>query len=229
MQQTALQKSPRTQKGFTLLELLIAMSVSAVISVLAYQAIASMVATEQKVAQHQQATQTLQRVIWWMEQDLIQMTPRAINDGLNGVLPALQYREDIGLELSRLAGFMTPNARNGLLRVGYRLENNTLYRVTWPVVDRSAGTQPTEVVILQNIERIRWRFLDQSNQWQLSWPLTIGSGTDGQFAEQRLPKAVEVELWFTDGERIQRLFRGTDGVIAEFSAPTLNANAGAQP
>ena len=213
----------KQQSGFTLIELLIAMSVSAVIAVLAYQSIAEMVLTEQQVSAHQKAMQKQQRALWWIEQDLVQMAPRAINDGLNGVLPAMNFRADMGLEFSRLASFMTPNSRNGLLRVGYRFQDQTLYRLTWPVMDRVGDTEPTLMPILKKVSQVGWRFLDQSNQWQTSWPPLQGvsaGSDDNTFAVQALPKAVEIQIQLANGETLKRLLRGTDGVIADFSQTT---------
>jgi len=207
----------KQQSGFTLIELLIAMSVSAVISVLAYQSIAAMVSTEQQVSAHQKTMQKQQRALWWIEQDIVQMTPRAINDGLNGVLPAMSFRSDMGLEFSRLAGFMTPNSRNGLLRVGYRFQDDTLYRLTWPVMDRAGDTEPTLMPILKSVSQVGWRFLDQSNQWQSSWPPLQNASNQTTFSVQVLPKAVEIQIQLVNGEKLKRLLRGTDGVIADFS------------
>lgn len=207
----------KQQSGFTLIELLIAMSVSAVISVLAYQSIAAMVSTEQQVSAHQKAMQKQQRALWWIEQDLIQMAPRAINDGLNGVLPAMSFRADLGLEFSRLASFMTPNSHNGLLRVGYQFQDETLYRLTWPVIDRVADTEPTRMPILNSVSQIVWRFLDQNNQWQTTWPPLQLASSQTTFTEQVLPKAVEIQIQLANGENIKRLLRGTDDVIANFS------------
>ena len=202
------------QSGFTLIELLIAMAVSAVVAVLSYQSIASMVQVEQRVTEHQQDMQTLQRAIWWMEQDAIQVAPRAINDGMNGLDSALRFSSDNVLEFSRLANFMTPHSQNGLLRVAYQLQDKVLYRLVWPVMDRVADSEPKKMPILRNVQTINWRFLDQKNQWQAIWPPL--NSDPNQTTLQALPKLFEVTLVLQNGEKIQRLFRGTDGVLPDF-------------
>lgn len=208
-----------SEKGFTLIELLVAMTVSAVIAVLSYQAIASMVQVEEGVTDHQKQMQKLQRAFWWLEQDLIQMTPRMVNDGMGGVLSALNYREDTGLELSRLANFMTPHSQNGVLRVGYQLEQKTFYRLLWPVMDRVADTEPKKIPVLEDVESWKVRLLDQSNNWQLNWPAIQLQGSADSGDEQSgstLPKLIEISLTFADGQKVKRLFRGTDSVLPMF-------------
>lgn len=202
------------------------MAVSAVVALLSYQSIASMVKVEQSVSEHQLAMQKLQRAIWWMEQDVIQMAPRAINDGMNGRVPALKYSQDGVFELSRLANFMTPNSQNGLLRVGYSVEDGSLYRLVWPVMDRVADTQPNRLRILRDVERVEWRFMDQANQWQVMWPPIADTENTNHFA--LLPKLVEMQLTLKNGSKIRRLFRGTEGVMPMF-LPAEETNAEATP
>ena len=198
------------QRGFTLIELLIAMAITAILAVLAYQAVQSVVMTQSSVEQNQKRTLQLQRAIWWLEQDLVQMAPRSIADGLGGRLPALSYRED--LELSRMAMGLTPNAQGGLMRVGYRLESGALYRLIWPSTDRVAGVEPKQIKILDRVERMQVRLLDQNLQWQSFWPIET-SVENTELNQVTLPKAVEVSLKLEDLGELKRLFRGVDQTL----------------
>lgn len=216
----------KKQSGFTLIELLIAMAVSAIVAVLAYQTIATMVLSEEKITQNQTQMQKMQRAIWWLEQDVIQMTPRAVNDGRNGYLPALSYRQDLGFELTRIASYMSLTSSGGLVRVGYALQDKVLQRRVWPVVDRAVDSEPTIMPIMENLSSFEIRLLDQSGQWQQSWPLASAEQTDQPFAAlQSLPKAIEFRFRFENGEQLTRLIRGVDGVVTEFNRPVENANA----
>lgn len=223
------QKAVQYQKGFTLIELLIALSISAVISVLAYQAINSVVTTKTIVESHSQRMEELQRAIWWMEQDVIQAAPRPIADGLGGTLPAYQYRSDLGLELTRITQFPTPYASGGLLRVGYKLEEDILYRLVWPVIDRAPDTQPIKYPILTSVERFEVRLLKSNDQWSLNWPIPMSSNmnsnmiaamnsntnsnmnaTLGNSLNPALPKITEVTIKLKDLGKVTRLFMGVN-------------------
>ncbi len=208
----------KKEQGFTLIELLIALAISAIISALAYQAINSVVNVQTQVQSSAQRMETVQRAVWWLEQDLIQVAPRAIRDGFGSSLPAYLYRSDLGLEMTRIAQFPTPNASGGLLRVGYRLENNTLYRLTWSVIDRAPDSRPKKIPLLTGVKRFEVRLLDAENQWVNSWPNEsgagqgnlppIGGGNISAPPESLLPKMTEITIELETLGTIKRLFMG---------------------
>lgn len=189
------------QQGFTLIELLLALGISAVIAVLSYQSINSMVTVKQSVKQNADELQELQRLVWHLQQDLVQLVPRAIQDQLGESLPALDYRADTGLELTRIAQFPTPNSTGGLLRVGYQIDNGSLYRLTWGELDRAQDTQVNRVKLLDEVSRFEVRFLDASDQWQTSWPAQVEQPTG-------LPKLTKVLIDSEQYGLIERHFMG---------------------
>lgn len=191
------------QKGFTLIELLIALGVSAVIAVLAYQSINSMVNVKSSVEQHGAENEKMQRAMWWMEQDFIQLAPRPIQDELGSAQAAFQYRQDTGVEFTRIAQYVTPNASGGLLRVGYRLDNGNLYRLTWPVLDRAQDTKPTKVKLLSNIVRFDIELLTANKAWVKEWPAENEALTT-------LPAISRVTIEHKTFGTITRLFMGVE-------------------
>lgn len=191
------------QKGFTLIELLVALGVSAVIAVLAYQSIDSMVNVKSTVEQHSKDTEELQRAIWWLEQDFIQLAPRPIQDELGSAKPAFEYREDMGVEFTRIALFPTPNANGGLLRVAYQLENGVLYRLTWPVLDRAQDTQPNKIALMKDIRRFDIEMLSAGNEWLKDWPKANQAFT-------ALPRVNRVTIEHKTLGTMTRLFMGVN-------------------
>lgn len=200
-----------TESGFTLIELLIALAISAVIAVLGYQAVSSVVSVQTRTEAHAAKMEQLQRAIWWMEQDLIQLAPRTIQDGLGATLPALQYRDDLGLEFTRIAEFPTPYGMGGLLRVAYQLDDGVLYRLVWPVLDRAPDTQPTRLPVLDGVQAFDVRLLNARNEHVTSWPGEQQPLTD-------LPKLTEVHLKIEGMGEMTRLFMG-----AEMEAPATTS------
>lgn len=193
----------KSQQGFTLIELLVALGVSAVIAVLAYQSIDSMVDVKTTVEQHSKQNENLQRAVWWMEQDFIQIAPRPIQDELGSPQAAFKYREDIGVEFTRVAQFPTPNASGGLLRVAYQLQNGTLYRLTWPVLDRAPDTLPKKIALLTDIERFDIELLNSGNEWVKDWP-------SANLTLTALPRVTRVTIKHKTLGTITRLFMGLD-------------------
>ncbi|WP_321325766.1 type II secretion system minor pseudopilin GspJ [Thiomicrorhabdus sp.] len=189
------------QGGFTLIELLVALGVSAVIAVLSYQSIDSMVNVKTSVEEHSNQAEKLQRAMWWMEQDFVQLVPRPVEDELGSKIAAFKYRDDTGVELSRNAQFATPNANGGLLRVGYILENKVLYRLTWPVMDRAPDTKPKKVVLLKDVTGFDIELLSANNHWVQSWPASSQ-------ALSALPRAIKVTIEHKTLGKLSRLFLG---------------------
>lgn len=189
------------QQGFTLIELLVALGVAAVIAVLSYQSINSMVNVKQSVGQQAKQSEQLQRVFWHMRQDFMQLTPRTVLDELGSMLPAFQYRVDRGVEFSRIAQFATRHASGGLLRVGYRLEGGNLYRLTWPVLDRAPDTLPSKKLVLQDVEAFEVELLAANRTWLQDWP-------SREQTVYSLPLLSRITIRHKEYGTISRLFMG---------------------
>jgi general secretion pathway protein J len=194
------------QAGFTLMELLIAMSISAIIAVMAYQSVNEVTAVKLNTEKDVEAFEKLQRAIWWLEQDLTQLAPRAILDELGTELAAYQARYQQGVEFTRIAVYPSPYGVSGLVRIGYQLDNNTLYRIIWPVLDRAPDTQPKRLAILNKVESFHVKQLDENNTWQDEWPPL-------NTTKIALPKLIEIIIKIEKEGEIRRIFPGVEGLL----------------
>lgn len=123
-----------TSRGFTLLELLVAVAVFATVGVLAIGGLRAVLVADQATQEQSQRLTELQVTLAVLERDVrhsIALRPR---DGYGDRLPPLRYSpvtEPRQLELVR--------AGNGehvrLARVAWRVTDRGLERVTWPVLD----------------------------------------------------------------------------------------------
>ena len=194
--------------GFTLLELIVALFVSAVMFAVGYAAL--MQASEQRdrirVAQDELAT--LQRAIRLMTLDVTQSDPRPINDILGrGELAAVLGADGSGrvLALTRSGeGLSSASGRPSLRRVEYRLEQGQLQRLTWPVLDPVAGVLPRTRVVLRGVRSVEFRFLDRDGQWSSVWP-KAGSDSGVGSLRQR-PRAIEVRIDTDNQGMLRRLW-----------------------
>ncbi|MDX1795367.1 MAG: type II secretion system minor pseudopilin GspJ [Hydrogenovibrio sp.] len=193
--------SSAKQQGFTLIELLIAISISAVIAVLAYQSIYQATTVQDMTDDKIHDLDSLQRALWWMEQDFTQLAPRPIIDQQQRTLPALMLTQGQRIELSRIAIYPSPYAVAGLSRVGYYLQGQTLYRVVWPVIDRAPDTQPRTIAILNHVTAFGIRVLNHEKRWQLIWP-------DEKQTLDALPEMIEVVITIEGQGTVKRLFPG---------------------
>ncbi|MDT8384604.1 MAG: type II secretion system minor pseudopilin GspJ [Gammaproteobacteria bacterium] len=194
------------QNGFTLLELLVALGIFALLAAMSYSGLNSVMLARQVTNQHAERLTQLQMVFLWLGRDVEQAIDRSIRDEY-GDLQAAMLGVETGryqLELTR-TGWRNPagRARSDLQRVAYGLRDGELVRVYWNVLDRAQDSQPLESVLLDGVDKLELRFLDSANNWQTSWPA-------GQTGGQAIPgsaRAVEVTLETTAEGRITRLFR----------------------
>ena len=90
------------QRGFTLLELLIAMAIFAIMAVMAYGGLKTVLATRQAVTERAAELRQLQQTLQLLNEDLLQALPRSIRDELGDPEPAfIGGRSQLLLSLTR--------------------------------------------------------------------------------------------------------------------------------
>ncbi len=196
------------QRGFTLLEILVAMALFSIVSYMSYSGLDAVIRQHEIVSESAARLRQLQYAMRRLVQDFSQIQPRAIREETGeGHKPALiaDTRTAEPMELTR-AGWPNPLAhpRSSLQRVAYWVEDNTLIRAQWPVLDRMLGQEPIELELLEGVEEFQLLFLGANNEWAEQWPPpdSQDSGADTQAA---LPQAVEIILQLDDWGEIRRL------------------------
>jgi len=192
-----------SNKGFTLLEVLISITIFALLSLAAYQVLQGVLRSGEISKDHSQSLTQLQRAMLIMEQDFTQIVARLSRDE-NTEEEDLQVlttgsglfdSEDQGIEFTRL-GWQNPLGllpRSNLLRVRYRLKEGQLQRLYFLYPDLIAGEQPQVQVLLSDIDKLSFRFWDGS--WKNTWTST-----------DELPEGIEISFTSKRYSEIRRAF-----------------------
>lgn len=200
--------------GFTLMEVLVALAVFAVVAVLAYGGLQRLLIAREHLAASDRRLAQLQKAMLIMATDFALAAPRSVRDETGTQWPALSGGADsdpgVVLRFTR-AGRPNPTGlrQSGLERVVYRFHDHRLERQLWPTLDRSTRTEPLSGVLVDRLSGVRVRFADvngsaaaaQRQRWLLQWP--PGSG---QASGDALPAGVEVKLTIEDLGTVRRVF-----------------------
>ena len=128
------------QRGFTLLEILVAMAIFGIVSYMSYSGLDAVIRQHEIASESAYRLRNLQYAMRRIVQDFSQIQPRPIREetgeGHNFALMADTRTAD-PMELTR-AGWQNPLAhpRSSLQRVAYWVEEDVLIRAQWPVLDR---------------------------------------------------------------------------------------------
>jgi general secretion pathway protein J len=200
--------SASSNKGFTLLELLVSLSIFAFISAMAYGGMSQVMTQRVKTEEKADKLQQLQITYTILDRDFSQLVNRSVRNAYGNTLGALVGSDGIeGVEFTR-SGHANPAGfrRSSLQRVRYISEDEKLLRQTWKVLDRSPDSETVQQVLFEPVESFSLRYLDQANNWRETWP-PVG-GTPG--ATPGLPRVVEVVIETKDFGKITWLFRSPE-------------------
>lgn len=168
--------------GFTLIELLIAMALFVLLAAAMYGGTSWIMEEREIVGQRTAELQSLQRTVRILQADLGQAWPRSIRDELGrGKVAAILTERSGGirLQLTR-SGWRNPagNNRSNLQRVQYRYdpETQSLYRDTWPVLERVLGSEAREQLLLEKLTEFEIEFLNSDGNWTPDWPPESATG-----------------------------------------------------
>jgi len=204
------------QRGFTLIEILIAMAIFTLIGLASTGLLTTVIDSNDISEERFAKLQLLQRAMITIERDLQQAVPRAarVNGEKQDVVMAggeVDNSDDDGIGFVR-GGWHNPQLmlpRSTLQYVAYRLNENRLERLYSNYVDNVIGYEPKVRVLLEDIESLKIEFLATSSNESsdededLSW--------NESYKGTALPRAVAIEFVSKDFGKIRREFTLTTG------------------
>jgi general secretion pathway protein J len=185
-------------RGFTLIEILVALAIMALLAVLGYRALASLTDSEAQLTAEASRWRTLDMVFARLEADLRGALPRGVRTG-SGTEPAwfagIDAQGNAELRITRAGPEFEPEPGSAGQRIGYRLREGTLEVMYWPHADVAPGTAPAVYSLCGGVASFRVGYLDSAGGWRERWPA---------LGEAPVPRAVSVVLTLADGTVIDR-------------------------
>lgn len=188
---------PSRAAGFTLIELVVAMSIFAVLSLAGWQVFNNLMITRERASIQAARLSAEQLAYGQMLRDLTQAVARPVRDQA-GTQAALL------LDAQRLnftrTGYFDPRFSqvSPLERVQYRLEDEKLVRLSNPQIDQADIAQPTRTVLLRDVQKLQFEALNPEPQ--ALWPSLSDAAPANPdqgvvpAGETRLPRGVQVTI-----------------------------------
>jgi general secretion pathway protein J len=185
----------KDERGFTLVEMLVALSIFAVIAAMGVSLLRSSVDTQDAVQARLQGMSGINRVRAVMANDLAQAVQRSTRGQAGESVPAFVGSSNGFAFVHAGAGSLDGSPRPNVERVGYALTGGEWRRATQPMLDGTALSDGDRLIGDVTAAAVRYR--DAQGNWSESWNSDPGD---------RLPRAVEVRLTRTGRAPLTMLF-----------------------
>lgn len=208
----------RRAAGFTLIEVLIALAITAFVAAASYSGLATVLSGAEQLRAVSERTRDLNRALALLNRDLRQFIDRPVLDEFGELQPALS-----GGPLALFPLTLTRSGwhnslqlpRSDMQRVQYYLEDGALWRAYYPILDRASDSRLLRVALLEGVDAMELRFLDSADSlgagrdltvdtrnWERNWIADTSAG--GSLPEP--PAALELRLEMVDMGELRRLY-----------------------
>jgi len=189
--------------GFTLIEVLVALALFAIMSGIAYRGLGGALDARARIVDDNRKWREVALAFAMIERDVSAAANRVARSRDDLPLPAFTgnapelSREPAALEFSRMGDGDAP-AR----RVAYRLHGSALELLAYPSIDAAPRDEPASYALLTGVRSMATRFLDAKGDWQASWPAPSADAA----RKSPLPRAVALTITLESGEDMTRVF-----------------------
>lgn len=197
--------SRHSEGGFTLIETVVSMLLLAVMSVLSYQAVDAVLATNERSRQGLAEEASLQRAWQIIGRDIMHLRARPFVDGLGMREPAyVTDRSEFGVRFSRGGGPMVKSNPSGLRRVEYSINREQqLQRQSWAITQSPRQSEGSILILMDNVGEVVFEHLTKDFFYSPDWP-----PINETHSLSSLPKMIRVTITVDGLGESSRLFPG---------------------
>lgn len=197
---------PGRATGFTLVEVLVALVIAALVGVLSYRGLDALLRADRQLEEASARWLNVHRFLGGFEADVRAALPRGGRDAGGTEQPALIGQPTAGLPFGAQLALVRPNDPQfsqapPLQRVAYRFADGRVDLLLWPAADLPPYGEPQRIGLLEEVAEFSLRFVGRDGVWRDTWP--AGAQDAGP------PRAVELHLQMRDpafGGPLRRVF-----------------------
>lgn len=190
--------------GYTLIEILIALSIFALLSVITSASLYNNFKTREHIETSSKQIAQIQYALSVIERDIKQIVDKTVTIKSMQRKSAFIGNADT-IEFTR-GGFITPHEidkLSSLKRVAYKCQGKKLVRSIYPRVDNITDVKLSNKVLLNDLSSCSFAFLTVKNEVVHDWQ---EKSTAEHTMQQSLPKAIQLKLRFTNLGEMKLLY-----------------------
>jgi general secretion pathway protein J len=197
------------ERGFTLIEVLVAVMIAAILAVMAFGAMREALEHREVIKTRGARLAAVQATMRTFVQDFSQIVPRPVREplgagykaavaGAAGATPVVEFTR---------GGWTNPagSQRSSLERVSYALTDGVLYRYHWLVLDPQLQPEPVRRTLLDGVQDFQVEYMDDSRSWQASWPPQTSISINSERQLRSRPIAVRITVTLQDWGTLVRV------------------------
>lgn len=192
------------EKGFTLLEILVALAMFAILATLTSSIMYYAFNTRARVTEQAQRLVTLQLALTLIQRDTEQVINRPVRGNDRQLFPAFIGQASY-FELTR-GGLVNPDnsaKQSTLKRVAILCRNQKLIRRTWLALDTVNRSQFEDKVLIGPIQKCQFEYLDQNLQILQEWR---ENAVQQNQKPEPFPKAIKLSFSIKEWGDFSQLF-----------------------
>lgn len=175
----------KQQGGFTLIEVLIALLVLSVLGIMLATAMNHVATWQQQLLMNMQQHAQVLRAESLLMTDLLQLAPRVGHDTQGKPIAACYMIDTQTLSCTR---FDNRVGGQGVIRIGYQVDTQGLWRLRWSVLDNIENTTPIRQHLLTQVSRMQVQWSDALGKVYTQWP-------PPHRQPQTLPAMIALTFW----------------------------------
>ncbi len=189
------------QKGFTLMEIIVAMFVFSILSIIMVMGMQRIFSTRDAIQQQLDNLGEIQITMLTLRRDLEQVIDRPVNNTQGKTDPSFLGDKN-SITFTR-SGYVNPFGlarRSTMQRISYSASGTGIERTTWPVLDQTPDSTSDSEILSDQVQSISFRYMDEKGKYTNIWPPKTKKNQSTSSTEAAFPKAIIVTLQLPQGE-----------------------------
>ena len=192
--------------GFTLIEILVALMIFAIMGVLAAMSLHTIIRAHNSLKKSDHQLLQLQVAMTLLRRDISEVIDRPVREADGGKVSAfVGSTSQITFTRTGLVNPFHLNRQSNMQRVGYEYVNNQLVRLTWDVLDQPPRDKPELQPLLSGVQSLSWQFIAENGSKSSIWPPPASPNPQSE-NQSPLPKVVLVVMRIKNEGVLQGVF-----------------------